>query len=91
MLHYGGEQPRKKYYLSALKINLFGICDLSHMPSKLNYCYTYMEFTGNKGSNNVASLLMIDLHDKQLWLWKGSPRKSLMIVMDNCGGQNKNK
>jgi hypothetical protein len=48
-----------------------------------------MEFTGKKGRNNVASLLMQDLHEK-FWLQKGSPGNSLMIAMDNCGGQNKN-
>jgi hypothetical protein len=86
--HYGGEQPGEIYYFSALTINLFGIVDLSRTPNKLN-CYAYREFTGKKGSNNVASLLMQDLHDK-FWLRKGSPGKSLTIAMDNCGGQNKN-
>jgi hypothetical protein len=32
---------------------------------------------------------MQDLHDN-LWLQKGIPGKSLMIAMDNCGGQKKN-
>jgi hypothetical protein len=71
-----------------LTINLFGIVDLSRTPNKLN-CYAYREFTGKKGSNNVALLFMQDLHDK-FWLRKGSPGKILMIGMDNCGGQNKN-
>jgi hypothetical protein len=86
--HYGGEQPGEIFYFSALTINLFGIVDLSRTPNKLN-CYAYREFTEKKGSNNVASLLMQDLHDK-FWLRKGSPGKSLTIVIDNCGGQNKN-
>jgi hypothetical protein len=86
--YYGGEQPGEVYYFFALTINLFGIVDLSRTPNKFN-CYAYREFTGKKGSNNVTSLLMQDLHDK-FWLWKGSPGKSLTIVMDNCGGQNKN-
>jgi hypothetical protein len=30
----GGGQPREIYYLSALKINLFGIVDLSVTPKK---------------------------------------------------------
>jgi hypothetical protein len=86
--HYGGEKPGEIYYFSALKIKIFGIVDLSRTPNKLN-CYTYRKFTGKKRSNNVASLLMQYLHDK-FWLRKGSPGKSSMIVMGNCGGQNKN-
>jgi hypothetical protein len=86
--HYSGKQPREIYYFSPLTINLFGIVDLICTPNKLN-CYAYRGFTGKKGSNNVASLLMQDLHDK-FWIRKGSPGKSLTIVIDNCGGQNKN-
>jgi hypothetical protein len=67
---------------------MFGIVDLSRIPNKLN-CYAYRNFTGKKDSNNVALLLMQDLHDK-FWLRKGNPGRSLMIAMDNCGGQNKN-
>jgi hypothetical protein len=45
---------------------------------------------GKKGSNNIASLLMQDLHDK-FWLRRGCPGKKLTIAMENCGGQkNKN-
>jgi hypothetical protein len=88
MPHYGGEQPGDIYYFSAVTMNLFGIVDLSLHPNKLN-CYAYRAFTGNKGSNNVASLIMQDLHDK-FWLRKGYPGKKLTIAMDNCGGQNKN-
>jgi hypothetical protein len=88
MPHYGGEQPGENYYFSALTINLFGIVDLSLHPNKLK-CYDYREFTGKKGINNVASLIMQDLHDK-FWLKKGCPGKKLTIAMDKCGGQNKN-
>jgi hypothetical protein len=69
-------------------INLFGIVDLSVTPNKLN-CYAYRELTAKKGSNNVASMLMHNLHENN-WLMKGNPGKRLTIAMDNCGGQNKN-
>jgi hypothetical protein len=86
--HYSCEKPGEIYYFSALTINLFKINDLSRAPNKLNV-YAYREFTRKKASNNAALLLMQELHDK-FWIWKGSPGKSLKIVMDNCGGQNKN-
>jgi hypothetical protein len=82
--HYGGEQPGEIYYFSALTINLFGIVELSRTPNNLN-CYTYREFTGGGGSNNVASLLMKDFHDK-FWLRKGSPGNIMIIAIDNYGG-----
>ena len=37
----------------------------------------------------MASVLMLHLK-KQGWLQKGNPGKELNVVMDNCGGQNKN-
>jgi hypothetical protein len=86
--HYGGEQLGDIYFLSALTINLFGIVDLSVTPKKLN-CYAYRESTAKKGSNNVASMLMHNFHEKN-WLMKGNPGKRITIAMDNCGSQNKN-
>jgi hypothetical protein len=52
-------------------------------------CYTYGEDEGNKGPNNVASLLMQDLHSRG-WLQDDDPSPSLTIIFDKCGGQNKN-
>jgi hypothetical protein len=86
--HDIGEQPGEIYFFSALTINLFGIVDISHTPKKIN-CYGYREVTGKKGSNNVASFIIQDLHDK-FSLCKGNPGKSLTITIDNCGDQNKN-
>jgi hypothetical protein len=71
-----------------LSINLFGVVDLSRSPNKLD-CYAYQEFTDKRGSNNVASLLMHNLHRLGM-LQRYSPAKRLTIIMDNCGGQNKN-
>jgi len=44
----------------------------------------------HKGGNNVASLLVHDLQKKG-WIIEGKSSKSLTIILDNCGGQNKNK
>jgi hypothetical protein len=62
--------------------------DLSRSPNKLD-CYAYQEFMGKKGSNNVASLLMHNLHHRGM-LKRYSPAERLKIIMDNCGVKNKN-
>jgi hypothetical protein len=42
-----------------------------------------------KGSNNVASMLMHNLHGHN-FLMKGNAGKRITITMDNCDGHNKN-
>jgi hypothetical protein len=51
------------------------------------YTYVYCEDEGDKGSNNVTSLLHQYL-DKKHGLDSTKPKKKLSIVMDNCLGQN---
>jgi hypothetical protein len=77
--HYGGEQPGEIYYLSALTINLFGIVDLSVAPNKLK-CYAYRESTAKKGSNNVASMMMHNLHENN-WSMKGNPALCTLLQL----------
>jgi hypothetical protein len=86
--HFGGAQPGDTYYFSPLTVFLFGLVDLAKTPNKMN-CYAYAEDDWNKGSNNVASLLMRDLHSRG-WLREGDPALCLTLIFDNCGGQNKN-
>jgi hypothetical protein len=86
--HFGKEQPGDTYYYFPLTINLFGLVDLSRSPNKLD-CYAYREFTGKKGSNNVASLLTHNLHRCGM-LQHYSSSKHLSIIMENCSGQNTN-
>ncbi len=50
----------------------------------------YTEGEGGKGGNNVASLVMKALHNLG-WIKVNRMGKWLSIIMDNCGGQNKNK
>jgi hypothetical protein len=73
--HFGKEQAGDTYYYSPLTINLFGLMD----------CYAYREFTGKKGSNNVASMLMHNLHRRGM-LQQCSSEKRLSIITDNCYG-----
>jgi len=84
---FGAEQPGETYYYTPLTINAFGIVDCSVEPVHLHY-YLYEEFVGRKGGNNVASLIMLYL--QQRGFLQRSSRK-LVLVMDNCAGQNKNK
>jgi hypothetical protein len=86
----GKHQPGKTYYFSPLTVNCFGIANVGLDKALLN-AYIYHEGEGKKGGNNVASLICKYLNDSGLINHQNIPRKELNIVMDNCGGQNKNK
>jgi hypothetical protein len=86
--YFGSEQPGNTYYHSPLTLHLFGIVDISRSPNRLD-CYCYHEFTGKKGSNNVASLLMNYLFEHGM-LQTAGPAERLTIVKGNFSGQNKN-
>ena len=94
--HFGGEQPGEIYYFSPKNIYLFGVCDAAANPRATEHeekehlhCFTYQEETGNKGGNNVATMVMNYL-EMRGWLDTRNRRKRLTIAADNCGGQNKN-
>jgi len=89
--HLGGEQPGDTYYLSPIWLYCLGIVNAAE--GKL-YAYMYQENSAKKGMNNVASLLM---HYIKNYLLNEHQRtnhnfqkEELNIIMDNCGGQNKN-
>jgi hypothetical protein len=52
--------------------------------------YAYKECQGGKGGSNVASLLLKGLKEMNWIKFDGSCGKQLSIIIDNCGGQNKN-
>jgi hypothetical protein len=87
--HFEEEQPVDIYYFSELTVNIFGVADVTKKPTKM-LAYGYTEGEGGKGGNNVASLVMKALHDLG-WIKANRMGKRLSIIMDNCGGQNKNK
>jgi hypothetical protein len=88
--YFGSDQPGDTYYFSPLSIYCFGISNLAKTPDHL-HAYIYKDGDAKKGGNNVASLLVKYLKDKG-WMDKSKgARKELTIIMDNCGGQNKNK
>jgi len=88
--HLGHSQPGETYYFSPLTVNCFGTADTSTDKPQMR-AYVYTEGDGKKGGNNVASLLFKDLHDRGWVDGEQGSREELTVIMDNCGGQNKNK
>ena len=90
MPHFGGEQPGDTYYFSPLTVNVFGVCDYA---TELLNAYVYTEAEGEKGGNNVVSLVHKFLSSKGIFndAKRHGPGKRLTLVFDNCGGQNKNR
>ena len=86
--HFGANQPGETYYYSPLNVNVFGIVDNSCTPETLD-AYAYHEGEAAKGANQVTSLLVKYLRDRNL-LIEGETGASLTILADNCSGQNKN-
>ena len=89
--HLGGEQPGDTYYLSPIWLYCLGIVNVAE--GRL-YAYIYEESSAKKGMNNVASMLMYYIKSYLLNLHQRThhnhPKDELNIIMDNCGGQNKN-
>jgi hypothetical protein len=88
--NFAGEQPGATYYYSPMSCYVFGVVDAA--IDKLS-AYMYTEDTAKKGGNNVASLLMyhLDNHGIPQQATAQEPFKELNFIMDNCGGQNKNR
>lgn len=95
---FGEQQPGETYYYSPLSINVFGIADASRSSESL-HAYCYHEGEGQKGGNNVVSMLQQFLFRQvgcPIDTWFANPQKRpwgghLVLVCDNCSGQNKNR
>ena len=91
--NFASSQPGATYYYSPLNEYCFGVVDGSTRPSKL-YGHIYLEDLGKKGGDNVASMLWKQLKMSGLIPQDNSrpatAAKEINLVMDNCGGQNKN-
>ena len=61
---------------------IFGIVNAG---VKRGFVYVHGRETGHKDSNSVANLLLMHIFKE----WKGED--TLILYLDNCGGQNKNK
>jgi len=88
--HFGKEQPGKLYFFSPLGLYIFGLVDCS--TDKMT-AFTYKEGEAKKGGNNVTSLIYKWLKDNNIvkMAEDQGPGKRLVLVFDNCGGQNKNR
>jgi hypothetical protein len=91
--NFASSQPGATYYYSPLNEYCFGVVDGSTRPFTL-YAHVYLEDLGKKGGDNVASMLWKQLKMSGLIPEDNSKpsiaAKEINIVMDNCGGQNKN-
>ena len=55
------------------------------------YAYIYKELDAKKGGNNVTLILLYHLVNHVIDDFLSAPQiEELNLVMDNCGGQNKN-
>lgn len=76
------------YYYSPIWLYCLGIVDKAE--DRL-YAYLYDESCAKKGANNVASILLYHIITFVLDNFRYSQNiGELNIIMDNCGGQNKN-
>ncbi|XKL59339.1 hypothetical protein PGB90_000355 [Kerria lacca] len=73
-------QTSDVFYLSQLWKYVFGIHNFSNNAVRV---YAYDETHGGKGSNNVTSMLFD--------YFRKLPYRPLVLICDNCTGQNKNK
>jgi hypothetical protein len=87
--NFASEQPGDTYYMVPLSCYCFGMADCSTDPIRLA-ALMYTEDVHKKGGNNVASLIWYNLERLGI-LSTTEPFKEINFVMDNCGGQNKNR
>ena len=88
---FGSEQPGQTYYLCPMNVYVFGIVDTA--DNDRLYAHVYTKDVAGKGGNCVASMMMSHI-EKQLAPINSEdtgPLKEINLVMDNCGGQNKNR
>jgi len=88
--YLGADQVGDAYYFSPVNVSAFGISDQTRGTNKDTLdAFVYMEHEGQKGGNNVVSLIHKFLKMKGL-LNKDDPIGELNFTFDNCAGQNKN-
>jgi hypothetical protein len=97
MPYFGAKQPGDTYYMSPLTINCFGLVDPTGMSSTTVdndansiewrhtlHAYVYAEGVAGCGGNNVASLLIRNLHDAGLLDLTKGPGGHPVATFDNC-------
>ena len=90
--HFGSKRPSIDYYTSNLLLHMFVISDVSHAT---NHVILYDERGMGKGVDALCSLRWFHYHTMiQKYIADGKILqfpKVLIVVMDNCVGQNKSK
>ena len=92
--HYAEEQSGCTYYYSPLGVYNLGIVDRAYDQNDGLFdvhlhAHVYHEGTAKKGANNVASLVIQMMKEKN-WLREDKTEGELNIIFNNCSGQNKN-
>lgn len=80
-----GDQCGDFYYLSPMTQFIFGVCNNA---TRFMTTYIWGEGTAARGADNIVSCLYWYL--VQNGIAGGTPVKRLVIIADNCPGQNKN-
>eukprot|EP00536_Pseudo-nitzschia_multiseries_P009002 jgi/Psemu1/22091/gm1.22091_g len=75
--------------MSPLTVPILGLVACSLEGGSLD-AFAYHEGIGGKGGDNVASIIIMLLKHKGGWLKEDEIDGELTVLMDNCGGQNKN-
>lgn len=83
---YLGDRPSIDYYASNLSLHMFVIANASE---NINNVFMYDERAAGKGANEMCSLRFV--YHLRRWIANGRTKKhnTLVMVMDNCVGQNK--
>ena len=85
-----GEQPVYTYYLSPA--NIYGLV-VHDVYNNTYSVFTWSEFEGRKGMNNIASCLLRWLNYKEYYsqsYGKNHKMPGISILFDNCGSNNNN-
>ena len=85
--HFGSNQPGDSYYLSPLIVYVFGVVNNA---TDFMHAFVWNEGDGDRGMNNIVSCLHKYLSIQNIFS-KKNKYKELVILADNCGGQNKNR
>jgi len=88
--YFGSLQLGDTYYFSPISILCFRVSNIGLKDHPLWACL-YLEGEGKNGGNIIASLLMKHLVEMGCTNKTKGPQKELTVIMDNCGGQNKNQ
>ena len=86
---FKSEQPGPNYYLP--QSNIYG-SDIHDYSNNICSVYTWTEFEGKKGMDNIASWILCWLNDEGYYYQsygKKNNMPKIVIIFDNWGGKNK--